>query len=343
MNTPTKTPAIEVGPLDIDPDGWCFQFDPPGEAKSPEEHQRDLAAIRRNFERHRHVRPSSEIPGNMLAAALDYAGRGWAVFPVHSATAGRCSCGNPACGSPGKHPRTPNGLKAAAKGGPEHIRAWWNPDRWPTANVAIATGETSGFFVLDIDPRHSGDEALRELERQHGELPATVRSLTGGNGQHILFRHVPGFGNSAGKVGPGLDIKTDGGYVVAPPSMHISGRRYAWSVDHHPDDVPIAEAPAWLVSLATTGGAAPKCTPPEASSPERWIEALSQEHPEGERKRTLTRLVGHLLRRGVDPYVVLEVAKIWDHARCKPPLDTTEVTRVVNSICLREAQRREAS
>jgi hypothetical protein len=341
VNAPTRTPAIEVGPPDIDPDGWCFQFDPPSEAKSPEGHQRDLAAIRRNFERHRHVRPSSEISGNMLAAALDYVTKGWAIFPVHTATAGRCSCGNRACGSPGKHPRTPNGVKAATKD-TEQIRTWWSPGGWPTANIGLVAGEISGFFVLDVDPRHGGDEALRELERKHGELPHTVRSLTGGGGEHILFAHVPGLRSRAGKVSSGLDIKTDGGYIVAPASMHASGRRYVWNVDHHPDDVPFAEAPEWLIALAqkpaTTGNGDNSTVAPG----EQWIKALAHDCTEGRRNDTLARLTGHLLRRHIDPYVALEIAHLWNRGRCHPALDDAEVTRTVNSICLREAQRREA-
>src|SRR5262249_48589627 len=131
--------------------------------------------------------------------------------------------------------------------------------------------------------------------------------------------------------------------IVAPPSIHASGRRYAWSVDHHPDDVTTADAPGWLIALAQAGNAAPDAPPPEASPPQRWVDALSQDCPDGRRKATLTSLAGHLLRCRVDPYVVLALAMPWDQLRCKPPLGGAEVTRVVNSICLREAQRREAS
>ncbi len=105
----------------------------------------------------------------------------------------------------------------------------------------------SGLLVLDIDGE-AGADALHDLEREHGELPATVEALTGGGGRHVYFRH-PGepIGNTAGKLGAGIDTRGDGGYVVGPPSPHPSGRRYQWSVDGHPDDVEIAPAPDWLL------------------------------------------------------------------------------------------------
>jgi hypothetical protein len=275
----------------------------------------------------------------MAVAALDYATRGWSVFPVHSVTAGRCSCGNPACGSPGKHPRVARGLTEASKA-PQQIRAWWG--RWPTANIAVATGQISRFFVLDVDPGHGGDESLRTLEVEHGPLPHTVRSLTGGGGDHILFEHVPGLRNSAGRIAPGIDVRGDGGYVVAPPSLHISGRSYAWNVDHHPLDAPVAKAPSWLIALAQQP--APRSADaPSVAPAARWVQAFSQNCSEGRRNDALARLTGYLLGHGIEPYVALELARLWNRGCCHPPLDDAELLRTVNSICLREAQRREAS
>jgi hypothetical protein len=100
---------------------------------------------------------------------------------------------------------------------------------WPDANVAIATGMESGIFVLDIDPRHGGDKSLEMLENQYGSLPATLKSKTGNGGWHLFFRH-PGtpIPNLISKIGSGLDIRGDGGYVVAPPSLHQSGAYYQW-------------------------------------------------------------------------------------------------------------------
>jgi len=274
---------------------------------------------------------------SMAAAAVAYAARlTWRVFPVHTVAGGRCSCRNLECKHAGKHPRIAHGLRAAIKD-EEQIRGWWR--WWPDMNIGIATGEASGFFALDVDPDHGGDDTPRELENQHGALPATVRQITGSGGEHILFRHVAGLRNSAGRRGPGLDIRSDGGYVVVPPSAHVSGRRYAWSVDHHPLEARIAEAPPWVLALLTAAG---QQTAPSASVRERWIEALSAPCNEGERNDTLARLAGHLLCRYIDPYVVLEIARNWNAVRCRPPLDDAEVRRTVDSICMREARRRQA-
>ena len=184
-----------------------------------------------------------------LDAALAYAHRGWPVIPIHAIDGGRCTCGDADCKSPGKHPRTAHGLNEATTG-EAAIRRWWG--RWADANVAMVTGARSVIFVVDVDPRHGGDDSLSDLEHQHGELPNTVESITGGGGRHIFFAH-PGGGaripNSSGKLGPGLDVRGDGGYVVVEPSLHASGRRYAFELSHHPSDTKPAAAPAWLLEM----------------------------------------------------------------------------------------------
>ncbi|MBK8909462.1 MAG: bifunctional DNA primase/polymerase [Rhodospirillales bacterium] len=177
---------------------------------------------------------------------------GIAVLPLHRpvrhAQGLRCSCGKGDCESPAKHPfakLVAHGLRDASKD-QTVVASWFENSE---LNVGIATGTVSGIVALDIDPRHGGDEALAALEREHGPLANTWRFLTGGGGEHIIFRH-PGktVSNSAGKIGPGIDMRGDGGYIVAPPSMHISGRRYAISVDHHPDDIALAPLPGWLLA-----------------------------------------------------------------------------------------------
>ncbi len=141
----------------------------------------------------------------------------------------------------------PNGLKNASCD-PVIITGWWTKE--PQANVAIATGAASGLVVLDVDAKSGGDETLADLETLHGKLPQTVEVLTGGGGRHLYFRW-PGrqISNSAGKIGPGLDIRGDGGYVVAPPSLHQSGQRYRWEISSDPSDVELAEIPTWLLQL----------------------------------------------------------------------------------------------
>src|SRR5215468_4020275 len=95
----------------------------------------------------------------LLEAALTYARYGWAVFPVYEVIhRDECACGKVACKDAGKHPRTRNGLKDATTD-EATIQGWWQ--RWPDANVAVACGAESGLIVLDVDPRHHGDESLR--------------------------------------------------------------------------------------------------------------------------------------------------------------------------------------
>ena len=171
--------------------------------------------------------------GPMLQAALAYAQRlSWPVFPCHWITeAGTCSCNRPDCDSPGKHPLTGHGFKEASRDEAQ-IQSWWS--KWPLANIGIATGAVSGFDVLDIDPRHGGDISLEDLEAQHGKLPETAEQITGGGGRHILFRHVLGL-KSRNEILPGIDVKADGGYILAAPSSHISRRHYAWEESSRPE------------------------------------------------------------------------------------------------------------
>jgi len=158
-------------------------------------------------------------------AALWYAQRNWAVFPIYEpAENGRCSCGNPECSSPAKHPRTSRGVLEATTN-PARINAWWG--QWPEANIAIAMGRRSGVVVLDVDPRHGGDKSLVELEAQCGKIK-TLECETGGGGRHLYFiAPEAGLKNKVGLL-PGLDVRGDNGYVVAPPSTHITGGLYRW-------------------------------------------------------------------------------------------------------------------
>lgn len=133
----------------------------------------------------------------------------------------------------------------AASNSPEQIADW--QAEFPGANIGLATGTASGVFVLDVDPRNGGSAALAALIQKHGPLPRTVQASTPSGGAHYYFKHVPGLTNSAGKIGPGLDIRADGGQVVIPPSTTHAGA-YTWV--NAPWDTEIAEAPSWLVQTA---------------------------------------------------------------------------------------------
>ena len=159
-----------------------------------------------------------------LAWALEYARRGLHVFPLHSIRNGQCTCGQNCGKNAGKHPRVTGGFKAATID-PKQITSWWT--KWPDANIGIATGAISGIVVIDIDgPK--GLEALRQLEAELGPLPPGPTAKTA-RGSHRFFGHTGEF--TPCSAADGLDVRGDGGYVVAPPSDHLSGHVYQWCSD----------------------------------------------------------------------------------------------------------------
>lgn len=181
-----------------------------------------------------------------VRAALAYARRGWQVVPLNQVTStGGCTCQRGGdCKSQGKHPR----VRWKEHGGSvetEQIMYWWR--RWPRANVAILTGlDRSGLFVIDVDPRHGGDATLDALQEMHGQLPDTLTAITGSGGRHILYRRPEqGAKQGAGDLGPGLDTRSDGGLIVAAPSVHHSGGSYRWQNW----GTGLAEVPPWVLNM----------------------------------------------------------------------------------------------
>jgi putative DNA primase/helicase len=158
-----------------------------------------------------------------LEAALQYAGRGWAVFPLHSIKDSRCTCGQDCGRNAAKHPRLKGGFKIATTDY-RQIEAWFQ--EWPDANVGIATGTVSRLVVIDVDGAE-GAAALRALVEQHGALPRTAIVKTA-RGLHIYFAMPSGCGPIPCSARNGLDVRGDGGFVVAPPSRHASGHFYQW-------------------------------------------------------------------------------------------------------------------
>jgi hypothetical protein len=265
---------------------------------------------------------------NHLEHALAYAQRGWSVFPLHSIVHGRCACGRD-CGSPGKHPLVRRGLHEATTD-PAVIKEWWT--RCRSANIAIATGE---LVVIDIDL----PKALESLDAVIGKLPRTLAALTGGGGVHLYFQarnelrnhasRLPGLGDL-----PGIDLRATGGYVVAPPSLHVSGNRYRWlelagthqvedpddrderherdqdvqqPLRHGPNLSAIAPAPEWLreqprrpIVIAPPKFRDADGTPQGKAALQRQLDILSRAR-QGERNHTLNRcafIVGLFIRSG---------------------------------------------
>ncbi|HSF94455.1 MAG TPA: bifunctional DNA primase/polymerase, partial [Thermohalobaculum sp.] len=177
--------------------------------------------------------------------ALFYQSLGWSVVPVR----------------PGeKMPAVQWAAYQAAPASREQIEGWWEgPFRG--YGVGLIQGAAAGTFVIDIDDHElegrNGSEALHELERLHGPLPETAEAITGSGGRHLFFRH-PGsdirIRTAKDVAGWGIDVRGDGGFVVAPPSLHASGRHYAWEVDHHPPEVMPAMAPDWLIDIVREPG-----------------------------------------------------------------------------------------
>jgi hypothetical protein len=270
------------------------------------------------------------------AAALDFVVKhglpvfpAWAVRPLGSRLV--CACPKADnCTSPGKHPMVLHGVTQATTDA-ERVAYWWRTR--PDANIGLATGE---IVVIDVDPRHGGDRTLAELEHTHYKLPSTWRVATGA-GEHIYFRAPPRrapIRNSVGQVGTGIDVRGLGGYVIAPPSRHISGRLYRWNCD--PEQILLCMLPPWLAALLDQPRA-------QAKPATQWRALVRDEITQGRRNDTLARLAGHLLRHYVDPLVALELLLAWDATHCKPPLGQNEVEQTLNSIAGRELNRRQSA
>ena len=172
-----------------------------------------------------------EIDAMLASTAFTHALRGRAVFRL-------------AAGS--KKPfKDSHGLSDATRE-VDVVRAWWG--KAGRSNIGIATGPQSGFWALDIDPKHGGDKSLEALTERNGNLPATVAVLTPSGGMHMWWKwreDGPEIRNSASRVGPGIDVRGAGGYVISPPSVLRNGRRYCWIEGRRE----ILHAPDWLVAL----------------------------------------------------------------------------------------------
>ena len=180
---------------------------------------------------------------NFTEVASYYASLGWQVFPVHSTEGGVCTCTNgTACKNPGKHPRIPNGLNGASDK-TWRIKTWGG--KWSEANVGIRTGAASGFFVLDVDVKGGGPKTLKKLKKGK-DWWDTVTCKTGGGGSHYYFL-MPEGKKIRSRVGvfDGIDVRGDGGYVIAPPSQHHTGNLYMWELA--PDEQSMEPAPDWLI------------------------------------------------------------------------------------------------
>lgn len=237
---------------------------------------------------------------------------------------------------PDKSPYTSNGFKDATRD-ESIIRHLWR--KHPDAQIGIPTGEASGWLVLDIDPRHGGDAFLSESIEAHGDLPQTLEARTGGGGQHIIFQYPKGSNirNSAGKLGEGIDVRADGGYIIVPPSLHASGRRYQWQNNYQP-----AALPEYLFKLLTEEKPVPEASRAgKARSGAQSGAAIEGLIIEGQRNETLFRRVAAPEAGRGASYEEIEAAVIEANERqCSPPLGMDECRKIAQSAYTMETRKR---
>lgn len=246
-------------------------------------------------------------------AALEYAAFGLAVFPVIPPMENGEK-------SAGKKPYISNWQKEATSN-KEKITEWWT--KWPAANIGIATGRKSqGLVVIDLDIDDNkginGYETLKEWQNEHGELPETWQSITGRGGYHLFYFDIEPHKNRVGLY-EGVDIRGEGGYIIAPPSVHANGHRYEWE-QWREDGVNVARVDG-LVRKFING--------PEPQREESQNFHEPEKIPSGKRVSSLIRLVGSLKAKGLENDSIMAAVKAENEAKCIPPLSDHELTKEV--------------
>ncbi|MGH7745816.1 MAG: bifunctional DNA primase/polymerase, partial [Candidatus Dormibacteria bacterium] len=241
-----------------------------------------------------------------LAGAHYYRRLGWAVFPC------RPGLKIPYAGTRGVNDATTDA---------RIIAAWWAAT--PDANVAIACG-ASGLVVIDIDPRHGGDETWSDLVAQHGE-PTTLQVCTPSGGSHYYYRAPDGveIASGASVLGAGVDVRARGGYVLAPPSV-VDGVAYVYEAEHGPREiapVTLPPLPSWLRDALTRPRASVALGADDAAP----IAA-------GARNTTLASIAGTMRRRGLASDEIVGALAVLNTRRCMPPLDEREVSAIAHSV-----------
>lgn len=239
------------------------------------------------------------MSAEMLEWALRYVRLGWPILPLR-----------------GKLPLTEHGSKDATLD-EDQVRSWWA--KWPNANIGVATGHV--HFAIDLDFKAGGDETWDTLRAGHEALPDTPTQITGTGSKHILYA-LPDFPvrNSQGKLGPGVDVRGDGGYIVVCPSIHPeTKRRYEWDGIVEIEQQTVAAAPAWLLLLLRESE--------RRKAPEKIPDAIA----EGSRNDLLFRRGAALRRAGLAADEIFDALMVMNRKRCKPPLPESEVRTIATS------------
>lgn len=243
---------------------------------------------------------------SMRQYALAYAKMGMAVFPLIPKN---------------KKPVTANGFHDATTD-PAQIEKWWGAN--PNYNIGIATGQMSGGLVvidLDIDDEKGkyGNETLREWEIEHGQLPDTCRTITGRGGYHLLY-YVNKEVSCSINTDMAVDIRGDGGYFIAPPSVHPNGHEYEW--EQAPDEFVLEQANHLVFDFIDF------VRPPKK---EIVTYSVPEVIPEGSRDNAIFRLACSLQSKGLSDEAILAAARVENETRCVPPLSDKEVEQKVKS------------
>jgi hypothetical protein len=277
---------------------------------------------------------------SLVKAALEYAGYGWRVIPLHNLTERGCSCNKgSSCATPGKHPR-PNAWQKAATTDEEVIVAWW--EKWPKANVGVVFGKDSGIIDAECD---SGEEEdiLRALFG--GEIPPTI-SFKSSRGRHWLFKwrdDLPAVGiHHCGRLAIRLGCDERGAMSVFPPSIHPSGLAYQWLTP--PGENDLAEIPDDVLARIVNADSAGEIKGKPKKTQEHW-DRVTGHVSEGERNDSIASVVGKLFRMVGDLNDDSAVQMCWRSAVAfndgyRPPLSEAELRNDFLGILEREQRRR---
>ncbi len=266
-----------------------------------------------------------------------YSRNGWNVFPLHTPQGSGCSCGND-CGKPGKHPRISKWQEVSCD--PGQVAAWWL--EYPDANIGL---RLDGLAVVDVDPRHGGNDSLAALESEIPEvdrltLYALSRQKTGGNGTHYLFRAQEGVETVRG-FRPGLDYLTGHAfYICVDPSRHARGGIYEWEGQNHPldstfDAIGLDAPPLWVLN-AVSGSPAGTAKAKKAEPRKKKTNPLPDVFPEGGRDVGLASAAGKMRRSGFSKDEITAALCKMNQERCKPPLPDSDIVRIAGSIAKKD-------
>lgn len=253
----------------------------------------------------------SDKPFKKIEKALDYLKQGYSVIPLYGTTRGECDCGNLKCTSKGKHPAMKAWKMYQVERAPEEqIKKWFLSN----CNVGIITGKLSGITVLDLDNHKAFEFAARQ-----GGLDNTPWVKTG-KGYHFYYQYEEGHGNFVRKW-DGIDLRAEGGLVVAPPSIHVTGTEYTWEGFGKP----LRPLPSWVIEM-------------EKVKTKQSFRDIYKGVNEGSRNDTLARLAG-LWVKSLPLNEAIEMAYVWN-SQNTPPMDNQEVETTVKSIYSAELRGR---